>query len=205
MPVSPIEEIIEEAKAGRMFILVDDETRENEGDLIMPASFTTGEVVNFMITHCRGLVCLALDKARAKELELPLMLRGENQSQFGTNFTLSIEAKEGVTTGISAYERAITIATAIDPKKSANDIVVPGHVFPLIAQKGGVLTRNGHTEASVDICTLAGLNPSAVICEIIREDGHMARLPDLLPFAEKHGLKIGSIADLVEYKKKRAA
>ena len=150
-------------------------------------------------------LCLALDEARAKELEIPLMLRGENQSQFGTNFTLSIEAKEGVTTGISAYERAITIAAAIDPEKGASDIVVPGHVFPIIAQNGGVFTRNGHTEASVDICKLADLNPSAVICEIIREDGHMARVPDLLPFAEKHGFKLGTIADLVEYREKKAA
>lgn len=205
MPLSSIEEIIEEAKAGRMFILVDDETRENEGDLVIPACFATGDMINFMITHGRGLVCLALEEARAKELDLPLMVRGENKSQFQTNFTFSIEAREGVTTGISAFERAHTIATAIDPDKGSSDIVVPGHIFPLIAREGGVLTRNGHTEASVDIARLAGLNPSAVICEIIKEDGHMARLPDLEVFAEKHRLKIASIADLVNYRQKNAA
>lgn len=202
MSLASIEEILEEAKAGRMFILVDDESRENEGDLVIPAGFADGQAINFMITHGRGLVCLAIDTKRAKVLDLPLMLRGENESQFQTNFTLSIEARRGVTTGISAYERATTIATAIDPEKGASDIVVPGHIFPLIAQEGGVLTRNGHTEASVDIARMAGLNPAAVICEIIGEDGHMARLPDLWPYAEKHGLKIASIADLVSYRQK---
>ncbi|MFA6280333.1 MAG: 3,4-dihydroxy-2-butanone-4-phosphate synthase [Bdellovibrionales bacterium] len=196
-------EIIEEARAGRMFILTDDEGRENEGDLIIPASFASPEAVNFMITHGRGLVCLAIEESRAAQLDLPMMLRGENTSRFHTNFTVSIEAKEGVTTGISAFDRAHSIAVAIDEAKGADDLAVPGHIFPLVAQEGGVLTRAGHTEAAVDVARLAGLYPAGVLCEILKEDGHMARLPDLLPFADKHGLKVGSVADLVTYRQKQ--
>lgn len=194
------EEIIAQAKAGRMFILADDEDRENEGDLICPALFATPEVVNFMITHARGLVCLAMEKSRIEQLELPMMTM-RNSSRFQTAFTVSIEAKEGTTTGISAFERAHTIATAIDPTKGADDLVTPGHVFPLVAQEGGVLTRAGHTEASVDIARLAGLAPAAVICEILKEDGHMARLPELLQFGEKHAIKVGTVADLIAYRR----
>jgi len=200
MSLSSIEEIVEEAKSGRIFILVDDENRENEGDLVIPACFADAAAINFMITNGRGLVCLAIEKKRAEELQLPLMLRGKNESQYGTNFTLSIEAREGVTTGISAFDRATTIATAISPDKNANDIVVPGHIFPIVEADGGLLSRNGHTEASIEISRKAKLNPSAVICEIIKEDGSMARLPDLIEFAKKHNLKIASIADLVTYR-----
>ncbi|HAX91187.1 MAG TPA: 3,4-dihydroxy-2-butanone-4-phosphate synthase, partial [Rhodospirillaceae bacterium] len=162
-------------------------------------------VINFMVTHGRGLVCLAIEEDRARKLELPMMLRGENDSQFHTNFTVSIEAKEGVTTGISAFDRAHTITVAIDEAKGAADVVVPGHIFPLVAQAGGVLTRAGHTEAGVDIARLAGHYPASVLCEILREDGSMARLPDLLPFAQKPGLKVGSVADLIAYCQQRAA
>lgn len=196
-------EIIEEARAGRLFILIDDEGRENEGDLIVPASFANAAAINFMITHGRGLVCLAIEEKRARALDLPMMVRGENTSRFHTNFTVSIEAKEGVTTGISAFDRAHTIVVAIDEAKGADDVAVPGHIFPLVAKAGGVLERAGHTEAAVDIARLAGLYPAGVLCEILKEDGTMARLPDLLPFAEKHGLKVGSVAALIAYRHKQ--
>ncbi len=194
------EEIINEARNGRMYILVDDEDRENEGDLIIPAQMATPDAINFMATHGRGLICLALTQERVDALNLPLMSRS-NGSRHETAFTTSIEAREGVTTGISAGDRARTIAVAIDSGKGAADIVSPGHVFPLVAKTGGVLVRTGHTEASVDISRLAGLNPSAVICEIMRDDGTMARLDDLIPFAAKHKLKIGTIRDLVAYRR----
>lgn len=200
MNLATTEEIIAEAKAGRIFILADDESRENEGDFICPAQFATPEVVNFMITHGRGLVCLPMEKSRIDELKLPMMAE-RNGSRFQTAFTVSIEAREGTTTGISAFERSHTIVTAIDPAKGADDIITPGHVFPLVAQEGGVLTRAGHTEASVDIARLAGLTPAAVICEILNDDGHMARLPDLLKFGEKHGIKVGTVADLIDYRR----
>jgi len=198
--LSPIEEIIEEARNGRMFIVVDDEDRENEGDLIIPGQMATPDAVNFMAKYGRGLICLAMTSKRIDELGLPLMA-SNNQSRHETAFTLSIEAKEGVSTGISAGDRARTIAAAIDP--SHNDgIVTPGHIFPLRARDGGVLVRTGHTEASVDIARLAGLNPSGVICEIMNDDGTMARLPDLVKFAKRHGLKIATIADLIAYRLK---
>ena len=197
--LSSIEEIIEDARNGRMFILVDDEDRENEGDLIIPGQMATPDAINFMATHGRGLICLALAASRIEELGLPLMA-ARNQSRHETAFTVSIEAREGVTTGISAPDRARTIAAAIDPEKAAKDIVSPGHVFPLMAREGGVLVRAGHTEAAVDIARLAGLNPSGVICEIMAEDGTMARLPDLVKFAQYHGIKIASIADLIAYR-----
>ena len=197
----PIEEIIEEARNGRMFILVDDEDRENEGDLVIPAQMATPDAVNFMATHGRGLICLTLTRQRTELLGLELMSR-ENGTRHETAFTVSIEAREGVTTGISAGDRARTVAVAIDSSKGKNDIVTPGHVFPLIARDGGVLVRAGHTEASVDISRLAGLNPSGVICEIMNEDGTMARMDDLVPFARRHGLKMGTIRDLIEYRRK---
>jgi 3,4-dihydroxy 2-butanone 4-phosphate synthase/GTP cyclohydrolase II len=200
-PLSPIEDIIEDARNGRMFILVDAEDRENEGDLVMPAQFATPEAVNFMAMHGRGLICLSLTSERAEALKLPLMSQ-RNESRHTTNFTVSIEARDGVSTGISAHDRALTIATAIDPTKSADEIVSPGHVFPLVAREGGVLVRAGHTEAAVDVARLAGCNPSGVICEIMKEDGSMARLPDLIGFAQRHGLKIGTIADLIAYRRK---
>ena len=196
-----IEEIIEEARNGRMFILVDDEDRENEGDLVIPAQMATPDVINFMATHGRGLICLTLSKARTDQLGLELMSRN-NGTRHETAFTVSIEAREGVTTGISAGDRARTVAVAIDASKGRDDIVTPGHVFPLIARDGGVLVRAGHTEASVDISRLAGLNPSGVICEIMNEDGTMARMDDLIPFARRHGLKMGTIRDLIEYRRK---
>lgn len=199
--LAPITDIIEEARQGRIFILVDDENRENEGDLVIPAEFATAEAINFMVTHGRGLVCLPLTSERIEDLNLPMMPR-RGDSDFDTAFTVSIEAREGVTTGISAHERATTIAAAIDPAKSAADIVTPGHIFPLKAHDQGVLARDGHTEASIDISRLAGLNPSAVICEILKDDGTMARLPDLIPFAQKHNLKIGSILELVNYRRR---
>jgi len=195
------EEIIEDARNGRMFILVDAEDRENEGDLIIPAQMATPEAVNFMARYGRGLICLAVSQDRAKALNLELMSRN-NQTRHETAFTVSIEAKEGVSTGISAHDRALTIATAIDPTKDAADIVTPGHVFPLVARDGGVLVRTGHTEAAVDVARLAGLNPSGVICEIMNDDGTMARLPDLVKFAQLHGLKVGTIADLIAYRRK---
>jgi len=199
--LSPIDEIIEEARNGRMFILVDDEDRENEGDLVIPAQMATPEVINFMATHGRGLICLTLTSARVDEIGLSLMPQDNRQRQ-STAFTVSIEASEGVTTGISAPDRARTIAVAIDPAKGKDDIVTPGHVFPLRARDGGVLVRAGHTEAAVDIARLAGLNPSGVICEIMDADGTMARLPELIRFAQYHGMKIGAIADLIAYRRR---
>ncbi len=197
--ISPPEEVIEDARNGRMFILVDHEDRENEGDLVIPAQMTTPEAINFMAKHGRGLICLALTSERIDALGLPLMSQN-NASRHETAFTVSIEAREGVTTGISAHDRAHTVAIAIDPTKTAADIATPGHVFPLRARDGGVLVRAGHTEAAVDIARLAGLNPSGVICEIMNEDGTMARLPDLVAFAQRHGLKIGTISDLIAYR-----
>lgn len=197
----PIEEIIDEARNGRMFVLVDDEDRENEGDLVIPAQMATPDAINFMATHGRGLICLTLARARVEQLGLELMSRN-NGTRHETAFTVSIEAFEGVTTGISAADRARTVAVAIDASKGRKDIVTPGHVFPLIARDGGVLVRAGHTEAAVDISRLAGLNPSGVICEIMRDDGTMARMDDLVPFARRHGLKIGTIRDLIEYRRR---
>ena len=197
----PIEEIIEEARNGRMFILVDDEDRENAGDLVIPAQMATPDAVNFMATHGRGLICLTLTRARVEQLGLELMSRN-NGTRHETAFTVSIEAVEGVTTGISAGDRARTVSVAIDASKTRDDIVTPGHVFPLIARDGGVLVRAGHTEAAVDISRLAGLNPSGVICEIMNSDGTMARMDDLIPFARKHGLKMGTIRDLIEYRRR---
>jgi len=199
--ISPVEDIIEDARNGRMFILVDHEDRENEGDLIIPAQMATPDAINFMATHGRGLICLALTGERIDALGLPLMA-SYNSSRHETAFTISIEAREGVTTGISAHDRAHTGAVAIDPPKGPQDIATPGHVFPLRARDGGVLIRAGHTEAAVDIARLAGLNPSGVICEIMKDDGTMARLPDLVAFAQKHGLKIGTISDLIAYRHK---
>ena len=197
--LSSIDEIIDEARNGRMFILVDDEDRENEGDLVIPAQMATPDAVNFMATHGRGLICLALTQQRVEELGL-LAMSANNAMRHQTAFTVSIEAKEGVTTGISAADRARTIATAIDTSKGAVDIASPGHVFPLAARDGGSLVRAGHTEASVDIARLAGLSPGGVICEIMNDDGTMARLPDLVTFAQKHNLKVATIADLMEYR-----
>ncbi|MBX9882983.1 MAG: 3,4-dihydroxy-2-butanone-4-phosphate synthase [Sphingomonas sp.] len=199
--VVPIEEIIEEARNGRMFILVDDEDRENEGDLVIPAQMATPAAINFMATHGRGLICLAMTRARVDQLGLDLMSRN-NGTRHSTAFTVSIEAKDGVTTGISAHDRARTVAVAIDASKGKDEIVTPGHVFPLVARDGGVLVRAGHTEAAVDVSRLAGLNPSGVICEIMRDDGTMARMDDLIPFAQAHGLKIGTIRDLIAYRRK---
>ena len=193
------EELINEARNGRMFILVDDEDRENEGDLIIPAQMATPDAINFMATHGRGLICLAITPQRAEELDLGPMVR-ENGAQYGTAFTASIEAREGITTGISAADRARTVATAIDATNGPDRIVSPGHVFPLIAREGGVLMRTGHTEAAVDIARLAGLNPSGVICEVMKDDGTMARLDDLVTFAQRHNLKIGTIRDLIAYR-----
>jgi 3,4-dihydroxy 2-butanone 4-phosphate synthase/GTP cyclohydrolase II len=198
-PLATVEEIIEDARNGRMFILVDDRDRENEGDLVVPAQMATPDAINFMARFGRGLVCLALSRQRVKQLDLPLMAQ-HNTSRHQTAFTVSIEAREGVTTGISASDRARTIAVAIDPTKGAGDLVCPGHVFPLEARDGGVLVRAGHTEAAVDLARLAGLNPSGVVCEIMNDDGTMARMPDLIPFAERHGLRVGSIADLIAYR-----
>ena len=195
------EEIINEARNGRMFILVDDEDRENEGDLVIPAQMATPDAINFMATHGRGLICLALTQGRVKQLGLDLM-SAHNGTRHQTAFTVSIEAREGVTTGISAADRARTIAVAIDASKGLPDIVTPGHVFPLVAQDGGVLVRTGHTEAAVDVARLAGLNPSGVICEIMKDDGTMARLDDLIVVAQKHRLKIGTIRDLIAYRRR---
>lgn len=193
------EELIEEARNGRMFILVDDEDRENEGDLIIPAQMATPDSINFMATYGRGLICLAMEQAMIKRLNLPMMAQN-NTSGHGTAFTVSIEAKEGVSTGISASDRARTIQVAIDPQSTPSDIAMPGHVFPLQAKKGGVLVRAGHTEAAVDIAQLAGLRGAGVICEVMKDDGTMARLDDLTDFADKHSLKLGSIADLIAYR-----
>ncbi len=198
--ISPIAEIIEEAREGRMFILIDEEDRENEGDLVIPAQFATPEKVNFMARFGRGLICLALTPDRTEALGLDPMTP-RNQTRMGTAFTVSIEAREGVSTGISAHDRALTIATAIDPTKDRRDIVSPGHVFPLTAREGGTLVRAGHTEASVDISRAAGLNPSSVICEIMNDDGTMARLPELIAFAQFHNLKIGAIDELIAYRR----
>ncbi|MFY9351633.1 MAG: 3,4-dihydroxy-2-butanone-4-phosphate synthase [Sphingobium sp.] len=195
------EEIINEARNGRMFILVDDEDRENEGDLVIPAQMATPDAINFMATHGRGLICLALTKDRVDQLGLELMSRN-NGTRHETAFTVSIEAREGVTTGISAADRARTISVAIDGSKGRTDIVTPGHVFPLVAKDGGVLVRTGHTEAAVDVARLAGLNPSGVICEVMKDDGTMARLDDLIPFAQKHKMKIGTIRDLIAYRRR---
>ena len=199
--ISPMPEIIEDAKRGRMIILVDDEDRENEGDLVIPAQHATPEAINFMARFGRGLICLALERARVEQLGLPLMSQ-RNGTRHQTAFTVSIEAREGVTTGISAHDRARTIQVATDPTKGAHDIVTPGHIFPLVARDGGVLVRTGHTEASVDIARLAGLNPAGVICEIMNEDGTMARRDDLIRFAQLHGLKIGTIRDLIAYRRR---
>jgi len=199
--ISPIEDIIEDARNGRPYILVDAEDRENEGDVIIPAQFATPDQINFMAKHARGLICLSITADRARALRLPPMA-SDNQSGHGTAFTVSIEAREGVTTGISAHDRAHTVAVAIDPTKGMDDIVSPGHVFPLVAKDGGVLVRAGHTEAAVDISRMAGLNPAGVICEIMKDDGSMARLPDLVAFAQLHGLKIGAIADLIAYRRR---
>jgi 3,4-dihydroxy 2-butanone 4-phosphate synthase/GTP cyclohydrolase II len=199
--ISPIEDILEDARNGRPYILVDAEDRENEGDVIIPAQFATPEQINFMAKHARGLICLSITAERARALRLPPMA-SDNQSGHGTAFTVSIEAREGVTTGISAHDRAHTVAVAIDPTKGIEDIVSPGHVFPLVAKDGGVLVRAGHTEAAVDISRMAGLTPAGVICEIMKDDGSMARLPDLVSFAQLHGLKIGAIADLIAYRRR---
>jgi 3,4-dihydroxy 2-butanone 4-phosphate synthase/GTP cyclohydrolase II len=199
--ISSVEDIIEDARNGRMFILVDHEDRENEGDLVIPAQMCTPTAVNFMATHGRGLICLALPGERLDALGLPLMAAA-NSSRHETAFTVSIEAREGVTTGISAHDRARTVAVAIDPRTGPQDIATPGHIFPLRARDGGVLVRAGHTEAAVDIARLAGLNAAGVICEIMNEDGSMARLPDLVAFAQRHGLKIGTISDLIAYRRR---
>ena len=198
--LSSTDDLLEEARNGRMFILVDDEDRENEGDLVIPAQFATPDAINFMARHARGLICLAMTRQRVEKLGLPLMSR-QNGTRHQTAFTVSIEAREGVTTGISAADRARTIAVAINPESTRDDITTPGHVFPLVARQGGTLVRAGHTEASVDIALKAGLNPSAVICEIMNEDGTMARLPDLVSFAQHHNLKLGSIADLIAHRR----
>jgi len=199
--ISPIEDIIEEARSGRMVILVDHEDRENEGDLYIPAEKCTPEAVNFMATYGRGLICLTLTSDRIAALDLPQMARA-NSMRHETAFTVSIEAREGITTGISAYDRAKTVADAINPNKGPQDLASPGHVFPLRARDGGVLVRAGHTEASVDVSRLAGFGPSGVICEIMQDDGHMAHLPELIEFGKKHGLKIGAISDLIAYRRR---
>ena len=199
--LSSIEEVIEEAKLGRIFILVDDEDRENEGDLCIPAEMATPDVINFMAKYARGLICLAMQRSRVEQLGLSLMAR-RNEGRHETAFTVSIEAREGVTTGISAHDRAHTISVATDINRGQDDIVTPGHVFPLVARDGGSLVRAGHTEAVVDIARLAGLTPAGVICEIMNDDGTMARLPDLMGFAEQHNLKIATIADLISYRRR---
>jgi 3,4-dihydroxy 2-butanone 4-phosphate synthase / GTP cyclohydrolase II len=199
--LSSPEELIDEARNGRMFILVDDEDRENEGDLVIPAQMATPDAINFMAKYGRGLICLAMTKARVDQLGLELMSRA-NGTRHETAFTVSIEALEGVTTGISAADRARTISVAIDATKGRDDIVTPGHVFPLVARDGGVLVRAGHTEAAVDVARLAGLNPSGVICEIMKDDGTMARMDDLVAFAQFHNLKIGTIRDLIAYRRR---
>ncbi|HYC03247.1 MAG TPA: 3,4-dihydroxy-2-butanone-4-phosphate synthase [Azospirillaceae bacterium] len=201
MQLATAEELVAEARAGRMFILVDDEDRENEGDLVIPADTATPEAINFMAKYGRGLICLAMDRQQIERLGLPLMAR-QNASRHQTAFTVSIEAREGVTTGISAADRAQTIKVAVDPKSGPQDIATPGHVFPLVARDGGVLVRAGHTEAAVDLARMAGMRPAGVICEIMNDDGTMARLPDLVPFAQAHGLKIGTIADLIAYRRR---
>ena len=197
--IAPIEEIITEMRAGRMVILVDEEDRENEGDLVLAAEHVTPEAINFMVKHARGLVCLTLTESRCKQLGLNQMAR-DNKSQFSTAFTVSIEAATGVTTGISAQDRSRTVQAAVARNAGPEDIVQPGHIFPITAKPGGVLVRAGHTEAGCDLAQMAGLEPSSVICEILKDDGSMARLPDLIEFAKEHGLKIGTIADLIHYR-----
>lgn len=197
--VSPIEEIIADIRAGKMVVMVDEEDRENEGDLVQAAEFATPESVNFMARYGRGLICLTLTEARCRQLDLPLMV-SLNRSPLGTNFTISIEAAEGVTTGISAADRARTIRAAVNKHARPEDLVQPGHIFPLKAQPGGVLVRAGHTEAGCDLAQLAGLEPASVICEILKDNGEMARLPDLVSFARQHGLRIGTIADLIHHR-----
>ena len=199
MSISPIQDIVADMRSGRMVILVDEEDRENEGDLVLAAEYVTPEAINFMVTHARGLVCLTLSEERCRQLDLPLMVR-DNKTPHGTAFTVSIEAAEGVTTGISAHDRARTVRVAVAKHAQPADIVQPGHIFPLMAQKGGVLVRAGHTEAGCDLAQMAGCEPAAVICEIMNEDGSMARLPQLLEFAAKHKLKIGTIRDLIHYR-----
>ncbi len=194
-------DLIAEARAGHMFVLVDDEDRENEGDLVIPAQFATPDAINFMARHARGLICLALTRTRVEQLGLPLMSQSNN-TRHQTAFTVSIEARDGVTTGISAADRALTIGVAINPESGRDKIVTPGHVFPLMAREGGTLVRAGHTEAAVDIARLAGLTPAGVICEIMNDDGTMARLPDLVGFAQHHNLKLGTIADLIGYRRR---
>jgi 3,4-dihydroxy 2-butanone 4-phosphate synthase / GTP cyclohydrolase II len=197
--ISPTSDIIADIRNGKMVILVDEEDRENEGDLILAADFVSAEHINFMAHHGRGLICLTLTEARCRQLNLPLMV-ANNRSSHGTNFTVTIEAAEGVTTGISAQDRARTVKAAVAPDAKPSDLVQPGHIFPLMAQNGGVLMRAGHTEAGSDLAAMAGLTPATVICEILREDGTMARLPDLVEFGGRHGLKIGTIADLIHYR-----
>jgi 3,4-dihydroxy 2-butanone 4-phosphate synthase/GTP cyclohydrolase II len=199
MSISPVQDIIAEIRAGRMVILVDEEDRENEGDLVLAAEHVTPEAINFMAKFGRGLICLTLSESRCQQLDLPLMVR-ENKAQHGTAFTMSIEAAEGVTTGISAHDRSRTVQAAVAKNATANDIVQPGHIFPLMAQNGGVLVRAGHTEAGCDLARLANLEPASVICEILKDDGTMARLPDLIEFAAEHKLKIGTIRDLIQYR-----
>jgi 3,4-dihydroxy 2-butanone 4-phosphate synthase/GTP cyclohydrolase II len=199
--LSPTEELLAEARSGRMFVLVDDEDRENEGDLVIPAQFATPDAINFMAKHARGLICLAMTRGRVEQLGLPLMAQA-NGTRHQTAFTVSIEARDGVTTGISAADRAHTVAAAINPEMGREHIVSPGHVFPLMARDGGTLVRAGHTEAAVDFARLAGLNPSGVICEIMNDDGSMARMPDLVAFAQRHGLKLGTIADLIGHRRR---
>ncbi|MBV8800733.1 MAG: 3,4-dihydroxy-2-butanone-4-phosphate synthase [Alphaproteobacteria bacterium] len=199
--LSSVEELIEEARNGRMLVLSDAEDRENEGDLFIPAQMATPQAINFMAKYGRGLICLALTQERANALQLPMMTQF-NGTPHNTAFTVSIEAREGVSTGISAHDRAHTIAVAIDPTKGPRDLVMPGHVFPLVARDGGVMVRSGHTEAAVDIARLAGLYPAGVICEIMNDDGTMARLPDLVQFSQLHGLKVGTIADLIAYRRR---
>lgn len=201
MQLATTAEIIEEIKAGRMVVLVDDEDRENEGDLVLAADFVTPEAINFMAKYGRGLICLTLTEQRCRQLNLPLMVR-DNRAPLGTAFTVSIEAATGVTTGISAYDRARTVQAAVAVDAKPEDVVQPGHIFPLMAQNGGVLVRAGHTEAGCDLAQLAGLSPTAVICEILKDDGTMARLPDLMEFAAEHNMKVASIADLIAYRRR---
>jgi 3,4-dihydroxy 2-butanone 4-phosphate synthase/GTP cyclohydrolase II len=199
--ISPTSEIIEEARAGRMFILVDDEDRENEGDLVIPAQFATTEAINFMARHARGLICLAMTRGRVDQLGLSLM-SAHNRSRHSSAFTVSIEARHGISTGISAADRARTVAVAINSENPRDEIATPGHIFPLAARDGGSLVRAGHTEAAVDIARLAGLNPSGVICEVMNEDGTMGRLPELVAFAQRYNLKLGTIADLIQHRRR---
>lgn len=202
MSLHSTQELLEDLKNGKMILLVDDEDRENEGDLVLAADFVTAKAINFMVTHARGLVCLAMASEHINRLKLPLMVsEAHNNSPNKTAFTVSIEAARGVSTGISAQDRALTIQIASNPQSSPADIQIPGHIFPIKAKDGGVLERAGHTEGSVDLMKLAGLNSAAVICEVMNEDGSMARLPQLKQFAQKHQLKIGSIADLISYRK----